>query len=1017
MQYQELTCQSLIGNPHVVNVVVAPDNERTCVRIQNYSDVNPVALRRVLTDPNLPANATLNQTFATFLLTLDPETRLFTLPENIISPVKVSNEPGKSRIWCDFTFPEIGHGDDFLNMESIVEKDPEDPQAMASGIAPPHPYLSVEKATRVNQWVVERAEMEVDDGEPEPEPQPDLSRDTALVPTKKTPGIRTRKAAMDTNTNANVNAKVPEPALQPEPTPETAKAELSTPGKTTPGPRKVWKMQYDSGVDNDQAKLLDQAKESDAASNSSTKVRPQTPEEKPRFPTFDPTKYGLNKSPQKTAKESFDNTASGEGEGVLSTPQRKPRSRDLVDLFAPAAPATAEKPVSHPLMSFDQPALVPQKSNSTANLASVGRTYSHDLFGLDVQGTAPTRDTSWQEKKLHALKEGLEPNKIIPASDASPAFSTRPVNRREVNMRLARQTLAQVERNIETMKKTNDETKTRQFRRTMNQKAGKPKPDSKASPKPLTKAEAKAKHQATLEDAWGIVKPASKKAATKPEEPVKSTKTELMRLALNDKKPNANANAEASTEKDEQHLSVSAIFEALRPALEAAEYFSGPLSFEVQLGLVLIPLVPKTYNSNSLINVREWTRIFQPRNGIPPPTTKFTNRLTTAGSDVDHIVDLKTSKGPDAKKHHLFEQDYTEYNVSYEFHCCTTANQPFTIAIDEQGKHALRKPTTTLGAVNLHFPRHIWDASVTLNGTVEHLPGSDPDLEDAVQYLVDNLWIQPDRSLIRIFSRLPKDNKFVIHKVLMKRYTRHRHVRLYPKHMNPDTTPDTTPDMPLDPEEDIFLQVLEVQDLLVGSSTSDTQALRARCASYPEMIKKNRLWYEVSVVSPAIEAFLKANANVEIGERTDDWRAADILGGHFDGDGDGGRDRDRDDNHDDSEDGLVSPVAMAIGSAGLDDLLRLTRTVVEKIDGIGFWNYGPGVEAVHFAAGGGAVGTTGDKNGPGPSADSALAQGPDPDAPAPAPGPGPAFASGADTPIVEQSASPEKQQEQELEYW
>src|SRR5699024_7827843 len=112
------------------------------------------------------------------------------------------------------------------------------------------------------------------------------------------------------------------------------------------------------------------------------------------------------------------------------------------------------------------------------------------------------------------------------------------------------------------------------------------------------------------------------------------------------------------------------------------------------------------------------------------------------GSDVDHIVDLKTSKA-DGKRH-LFEQEYTEYNVSYEFHCRTTADKPFIIAVDEQGKHSIRKPATTLGAVNLHFPRQTWDASAVLGGIVEHTVGLDPELEEAVQHLVDTLWVQPD---------------------------------------------------------------------------------------------------------------------------------------------------------------------------------------------------------------------------------------------------------------------------------
>ena len=986
--------QSLIGNPPVVNVVVAPNNERTCVRIQNYSDVNPVALRRVLTDPNLAANATLNQTYATCLLTLDPETRSFTLPENLVSPVKVSNEPGKSRIWSDFTFPEIGHGGDFLNMESIAERDPEYLQAMASGIAPSHPFLSVEKATRVNQWVVERAEMEVDD-EPEPEPQPDTGR--AAI--KKTPGIRTRKAATDAtvsaNSKASVNVTTPKPALQPpEPTPETVNmkpADSTAPEKTTPGPRRIWKMLFDSRIDHGQNKLIGPVKESYSSSlqdlmsgsphGSSMKTSQETPEEKPRFPpTFDPTKYGLNRSPQHAGKDSFGAALLGEGEDLRSTPQRKLRSRDLVDLLAPV---DTEKRVSHPLMSFDQPALIPQSSddNSTA-------------------GTIPTNDHSWQEKKLHSLKEDLnETNRFTVSGSPSPARNTsfvpRPVDSREVSMRLARRTLAQVERNIETMNKTNDETKTREFHRSMNQKAG--KPCGNPGSKPMSKAEAKAKHQATLEDAWGIVKPkpAAKPAATKPEDTVTASrdKKTTPKPTQMDQKPNEN---------EAQHLSVSAVFEALRPALEAAEYFSGPLTLEIQLGLVLIPLLPKTYNNNSLISVSEWTRIFQPRNGIPPPTTKFTNRLTTAGSDVDHIVDLKTSKAADGKKHHLFEQDYTDYNVCYEFHCCTTANQPFIIAIDEHGKHVIRQPATSLGSVNLHFPRHIWDARVTLEGTVEHLPGSDPDLEQAVQDLVDNLWVQPERSLVRIFSRVPQDNKYVIHKVLMKRYTRHRHLRPHDRPQTTTTTTTTTGGVntATDPEEDIFLQVLEVQDLLIGSSTSDTDtnALRARCAPYPEMIQKNRLWYEVSVVSPAIETFLKANANVEIGERTDDWRSADLLGT-------------------DATHALLSedssPVAMAIGSAGLGALLGLTRTVVEKIDGIGFWNYGPAVEAVRLAGVGDSAlpRTEQARLDDDQEKDESI---PVPVGPVPLPVPAAAAGGGGGD---AQSGSLAKQQETELEFW
>lgn len=1004
--------KSFIETPRVTNVIAAPDNEHTRVRIQNYSDVNPVALRRVLTDPNLASNATLNQTFATLLLAFDRESQLFKLPENLTNPPKVSNEPGKSRIWNDFTFQEIGKGDEFLTMESIVEKDPDNPQAMSSGIAPPHPFLSIEKASRVNQWVVERAEMETDyepDPQPEPEPsmtpQPDVPREPLLAPTtKKIPGIRTRKAA--------TGAKTPQPAPIPEPMPEPGKPSSPAPEKMASIPRKRWKMQYDSGAEDNRIELPDRTRRSsfdsllDLDSNSlhsfSTTAALQTPNNNLRMSvTFDPTKYGLSKSPQHATKNSWGSSASpksssGNGENLLTTPQKKPRSNDLIGVFAPI---TNDKNFTHPLMSFDQPALIPQKpgNSDTANSdipitpvqdsPALGPEDSfQDLLGLEsekestISGPSsgaehtpgPTDangdDPSWQEEKLRGLKRSLQGKKrdIAMSSSDDPGTATiarPPTDRRQINMFLARQKLAELEKNVETLKDTDDETSTREFHHTMNHKAAKPGDNAKS------KAEAKAKRQATLEDAWGIIKKPEKKppanSAKKAEDTTADSKGEMV-LASEAKKPSPQDADQMLAEREAQQQSITGLFETLKPALEAAEYFSGPLTLEAQLGLILIPLLPKTYNSESLISVGEWTKIFQPRNGLPAPTAKFINRLTTAGSDVDHIVDLKTSKAEG--KRHLFEQDYTEYNVSYEFHCRTTADQPFIIAIDEQGKHSIRKPATTLGAVNLHFPQQTWDASVVLGGVVEHISGSDPELEEAVQYLVDYLWVQPDRSLVRIFSRLPKGNKYVIEKVLMKRYTRHRHIRpndpVGTSSRNPPG-PDAGQNavIPVDHEptenQDIFLQVLEVQDLLIGSSTSDSQALRARCAPHPEMIKKNRLWYEVSLVSSAIETFLKSNMNVEIGERTEDWRSSDLMG----------RDAMLVSNDDDlfgSQ--CLSPVAMAIGSAGLGNLLQLTKTVVEKIDGIGFWNYGPGVEAVHVATAAAAAAAGGTAIGAGPLA-------------------------------------------------
>ncbi|KAF7594944.1 hypothetical protein BBP40_007752 [Aspergillus hancockii] len=988
---------SCLGNPNVGNVGISPNNDTTWFRIQNYSSLNSVALRRVLMDPAMSLNSGIGQMFVTTSLSFNEGFQGLRLPENLKNPRSISNEPGRSRLWNNFTFQEVGKGDEFLLIESVVEKDHTNIRTASPVISSNHPYLSAEKAKQVNEWVVEGTELEVTSEQPEhpitlPSEAPcgTTPGDATLVQSvKKHPGVKARRVVL---------SGPAEPSMSPVTKPERVKTTDPVPKlNDAPTPRRRWKMIYEAepgGSDvlacsprpNTPCELRDIA---DSFGNS---VVP-----KPRIPsTFDASKYRLDK-PSRLPDNNGRNfiKAQETGKNLPHRMSKNPNEKtELIDVSFPEAIDMSIVPVLY----SGQPALIPPSSHCVKN-SDVGNQYLetdvlseinsnvHDLDGLVIkedrgspaESNAPVstqmataaggENISEQVKKLVLLEAAFheQEKETILTNEATVFAASSPRSPRQVNMMLAKKRLEELERphKVEEQEVV-EEVASREFHHAMHHKAPKPsKPNGNATAKSLSKA----KRQATLEDAWGIPKKPAKKqpvvglaktAATS--ENVESKTFSLSHTALEHIQQAKEVKGELSVNEN-----VKQLFEALKPTLEAAEYFPGLLTLEAQIGLALIPILPKTYKEG-LLSLSEWTQILQPRTGVSALTTKFIEKLTTSGSDVDYIVDLKISKGEGKRR--IFEREDSEYSVCYEFHCRFKADQLLIVALDEQGQYTTRKPTEVLGTVNLHFPGHIWDARVAVSGSTAFTIDGNQEFEEAVRYMVDHLWVPPDKSLVRLFTRLPKDKHLTVEQVFMKRWTRHQYIRPDEPSSVGTTTPeassikgerphsatrsvgietasghaDSVTNSEIAESQNIFLQIMEVQDLILGSSPSDSQALRARCAPAFEMIRKGRQWYEVSLLSSPIEAILKANDSVEVGERTDDWRSSDLLG-H-----DATLLKDNTSPEYSASASSPSAVAAAVGDAGLGNLFRLTKTVVEKMDGIGYWNCGPCVDAARVTA-------------------------------------------------------------------
>ncbi|PLB50723.1 hypothetical protein P170DRAFT_406139 [Aspergillus steynii IBT 23096] len=964
-----------ICNPCATNMGISPDDESTRFQMRYYSNLNQAAKRRILTDADLSSTSGLFQSFVTVVLAFDRESQLFDLPSNLSNPPQVGDGPGgESRIWSDFIFQEFGKGDQF-NVETSFERAHSDSKGCPVDESPSHRYLSTAKAMQIDQWVTERAEIEQTEPLPEPAsmPQPETSYEpTSTTNAMKPPGIKSRRAV---NPVQNQSAS-------PSKTATSNCQSLNAPGEDkSRSPRKKWKMNYtpqalEQGLIQP-SKEVDKREGSalcDVASNiTATKAS--------RLPSnFDTTKYTKTKSIPIPSNKPWGNPSRREIKASSTWGTRKPGRRD--DLIDTSVPASAATPNALPLMSLDQPALVPEKlsgdtvpkHSSDSKVISSETDHSPSLAGLNFEtdgssspaphsipssqeAASSSTDTQEQEKRLGQLKKILQDHIVtdrVHEIDAFTAHRPRPRSRptRHANQVYGKEKLEEFDRiHRSEMTQVTDEVATRKYHHTMKQKT------ASFVGKAKGKAEVKAKRQATLEDAWGLLK----KPIKKTDGTARIEKTSE-NLAKGDKesqeKPEKPKPRRLQADELRTNEDIKKLCGALRQTLEAAECFPGTLTLELQFGLLLIPLLPKTYMEKS-VSLDEWTRIFQPQTGVAPPSTKFISRLTTSGSDADHIVDLKTSKVEGKRR--IFEQDDSEFCVSYEYHCRTKSDKPIIIMVNDQGKHTLKYPTSALGGANLHFPGQIWDAHLGVSGGFGYKDGSDPEIEEAAQYLVDHIWVPPNRTLVQIYTQLPEGNKIVIDKVFMKRWTRHRYIRTEdtsPKDVaNPDRASSTglrsrstaSPDpvettsqdsrnggVEANSDQDIFLQVTEVQNLMIGISATDPRAVRARCATLLNMLKTGRQWYEASLVSPAIEAILKSNTDLELGERTDDWCSTDLFGN------DASLVCEQPAGSAENQIPIpLSPVASAIGDAGIGSLFRLAKKIIGKMDGVGYWNYNP----------------------------------------------------------------------------
>ena len=429
-----------------------------------------------------------------------------------------------------------------------------------------------------------------------------------------------------------------------------------------------------------------------------------------------------------------------------------------------------------------------------------------------------------------------------------------------------------------------DESQSRQFRRTMGQRAPNPakarKPGQQQESKKAKDARI-ARTKAELTAEFGSAKRPSPKLSGADSSGTDRT-TSTKKQPSN--KSTATVDAKSAAAEDlERAAQASTLAESLLSIVAASRAFNGELAFEVQFGQMLMPFQPSDGQAQYK-TLKSWTDFLRSSEGRPAASSSFTNILTTNGADADRILDMKPPSG-NAGLARLWDRFRPgPSQVTYEFLCWTKDNEEFNLVVNEDRPgFEIQAPDVTLGIINLHYPAQIWDASATMFGTPDR---TFPDyVVSACQHFVDTLYIPDGQKKIQVTYRVPTSGEITVRSVLVKRRSSHR-CNLTGKH-------------------DFHLQITEVQSLYNRINKYDKKLSQGFVKDFVQMLNDGNVYYEISLIHQSISNLLTQNKGLELGELTTAWTESDIVNKEV-----------------------------------MRDFLDLASHVISKIDGIGAKNIG-----------------------------------------------------------------------------
>ncbi|KAJ6159708.1 hypothetical protein N7497_004245 [Penicillium chrysogenum] len=362
----------------------------------------------------------------------------------------------------------------------------------------------------------------------------------------------------------------------------------------------------------------------------------------------------------------------------------------------------------------------------------------------------------------------------------------------------------------------------------------------------------------------------------------------------------AKATVKSSREKH-MHESTETLFRFLQPIFDSVGSFPGMLSLEIQFGLMFMPSLPASTKEREM-SYKEVHQLFFSEHNLTPPPISFFERLTSSPADIDFLIDLEVNQS------RLFDQKYSHRGVKYEFWCRVGPNRTIVVSVNEYGDAMIRYPEVSLGTVHLSFPSQVWDAAARVRGFIEYNTGAGPELEEAARMMAKSIQIEPNNKNLRMLVRVPPVSKIKVDKVFMERWSRHSYLSQKSK--------------------DIFLQISETQELLATPSVLDQGVMVLQNVPIEKPVKDGKQWWQASIVSSKVDDIMKSNSFLQPGDRNGSWCATDLLGA------------DVANVVPSTANQELSTLGAEVGHSGIGAMFQLAKTVVQKIDAVGYHNRG-----------------------------------------------------------------------------